>query len=228
MSTVPQQGDGARHANQQTSPKVSLRQELASILADASIQPPLDDRWCCLSCGNWTPHNHPEAHAHEDDCTALAEVRRRRDWRARLGAVLKTLQEDPAPMQVLASEPVATCFWDGKSSDKLYDDIDSLIYGERYSQDDEITVYRAHRLPDIKVRVVVDPRDSECLSHEVDGTVPPATARRVERDREPVYAVYAEGKRIAIASLEENARYAAHDVEGARVVPSHLVPIVQT
>lgn len=42
---------------------------------------------------------------------------------------------------------------------------------------------------------------------------------------EPIYAVMQDGKRIAIASLRENADYAAHTSPGATVVPCQLVPL---
>lgn len=83
-----------------------LRGEIESIIADSGSPGPELERgtWCCVACGNWTPHNHPEAHSHEDGCPALAEWNRKRDWRARLRAILAAT---PSPTATVDAEPVA-------------------------------------------------------------------------------------------------------------------------
>lgn len=67
---------------------VQVVSRLRAILADADVGPPVDGDWCCLECGKWTPWNHPEAHEHADDCRAPAAYAKRRDWKARLRALL--------------------------------------------------------------------------------------------------------------------------------------------
>lgn len=67
------------------------REAIASILADdARGGPPVDDEWCCLGCGSWTPPRHPEAHAHDDGCQLEAEWNDRMNWRKRLRDLLAT------------------------------------------------------------------------------------------------------------------------------------------
>ena len=39
-------------------------------LLDSRGLPRLVDACICASCGQWTPHNHPEAHEHDADCEA--------------------------------------------------------------------------------------------------------------------------------------------------------------
>lgn len=65
--------------------------ELRAIIADADIGPPTDS-YCCVECGAWTPWKHPEAHDHEDGCTAPARFRARRDWKGRLRVVCASLE----------------------------------------------------------------------------------------------------------------------------------------
>jgi hypothetical protein len=70
--------------------------ELKAILADADIGPPVDINWCCLECGKWTPWLHPEAHDHEDDCSAPGQYAQRRNWKARLSALIAAATAHPA------------------------------------------------------------------------------------------------------------------------------------
>jgi hypothetical protein len=70
--------------------------ELKAILADADIGPPVDTDGCCLECGNWTPWHHPEAHDHEDDCSAPRQYAQRRNWKARLSALIAATPAHPA------------------------------------------------------------------------------------------------------------------------------------
>lgn len=100
--------------------------ELKAILADADIGPPVDTKWCCLECGKWTPWQHPEAHDHEDDCSAPNQYAQRRNWKARLSALIAAASAHSAeagPMPVTVTDAVcqevaqhlqATCAaWDG-------------------------------------------------------------------------------------------------------------------
>lgn len=70
--------------------------ELKAILADADIGPPVDTDWCCLECGQWTPWHHPEAHDHEDGCSAPSQYAQRRNWKARLSALIAAAPAHPA------------------------------------------------------------------------------------------------------------------------------------
>lgn len=71
--------------------------ELKAILADADIGPPVDTKWCCLECGKWTPWQHPEAHDHEDDCSAPNQYAQRRNWKARLSALIAAASQPATP-----------------------------------------------------------------------------------------------------------------------------------
>ena len=50
--------------------------------------PPTDSSGICLDCGRWTPAKHPEAHDHKEWCTANREYAERRNYKARLRALL--------------------------------------------------------------------------------------------------------------------------------------------
>lgn len=64
------------------------RSAIEAIFNDIGILPPNDGRWCCLSCQQWTPHNHPEAHEHLHDCPAVKEYAIRRNTRERMRKLL--------------------------------------------------------------------------------------------------------------------------------------------
>lgn len=87
-------------------PADGVREEIESILADAKAGgPPVGNDDCCLCCGSWTPIGNPEAHDHEDDCTAAAEWSHwdgRLNWQARLRALLA-----PAPTSAQAGDGIA-------------------------------------------------------------------------------------------------------------------------
>lgn len=109
--------------------------ELKAILADADIGPPVDTKWCCLECGKWTPWQHPEAHDHEDDCSAPNQYAQRRNWKARLSALIAAASQ-PAP-QVMptdvsdASEIFAWATFDGEGG------YDLRLYAENENYRDE-------------------------------------------------------------------------------------------
>ena len=74
-----------------------LISSLQSILADADVGPPTDSQWCCKECGRWTPWHHPEAHDHEEGCTAPSEYAKRRDWKSRLSTLIAATPTATAP-----------------------------------------------------------------------------------------------------------------------------------
>lgn len=69
--------------------------ELQAILNDRDAHPPTHNS-CCEECGSWTPWNHPEAHDHKERCTAPAKYAKRRDWAARLSALIAAAQKGGA------------------------------------------------------------------------------------------------------------------------------------
>ena len=86
----------------------SLISSLKSILADADAGPPTDSQWCCKECGQWTPWNHPEAHDHEDGCTAPREYAKRRDWKSRLSTLIAAIPAATAPVVLPKPEAVVS------------------------------------------------------------------------------------------------------------------------
>ncbi|UXY13824.1 hypothetical protein N8I74_10870 [Chitiniphilus purpureus] len=72
---------------------------LTEILADADIGPPIDAAGCCLECGQWTPWRHPEAHDHDEGCRAPSRYAQRRNWKARLSALIATASASPTGEQ---------------------------------------------------------------------------------------------------------------------------------
>jgi len=55
--------------------------------------PPTDSYACCMVCKSWTPPRHPEAHDHEEWCSAHKEYLARRNIPARLRAIAKGEKE---------------------------------------------------------------------------------------------------------------------------------------
>lgn len=110
--------------------------ELKAILADADIGPPVDTDGCCLECGNWTPWHHPEAHDHEDDCSAPRQYVQRRNWKARLSALIAATPAHPAegvPAQAAVAVPddVERARLIAKAAAKFHDDrthLGNLVY----------------------------------------------------------------------------------------------------
>ena len=86
----------------------SLISSLKSILADADAGPPTDSQWCCKECGQWTPWNHPEAHDHEDGCTAPREYAKRRDWKSRISTLIAAIPAATAPVVLPKPEAVVS------------------------------------------------------------------------------------------------------------------------
>lgn len=62
------------------------RELLEQALSGSPVKPTLVD-YCCVGCGNWMPHGHPEAHEHEDGCLEEVEAERRH-WTTRLRDLL--------------------------------------------------------------------------------------------------------------------------------------------
>lgn len=73
------------------------KQELLSIIEDANTKPKLNLNYSCVSCGAWAPHNHPEAHEHEDDCEEIANVQRLGNWRKRLVDLIESASASAQP-----------------------------------------------------------------------------------------------------------------------------------
>lgn len=112
--------------------------ELKAILADADIGPPVDTNWCCLECGKWTPWQHPEAHDHEDDCSAPSQYAQRRKWKARLSALIAAAsQSAPQAMHTDVSdfsEIFAWATFDGEGGYDLRLYADNESYRDEYIQ----------------------------------------------------------------------------------------------
>lgn len=60
------------------------KQQVLTIIKDADAKPTLNRDLCCVSCGAWAPHDHAEAHEHEEGCQAVIEAQALSNWRQRL------------------------------------------------------------------------------------------------------------------------------------------------
>lgn len=76
--------------NQLAEYRNGLKEELISIVEDSNYWAPTQ-MGICLECERWTPPAHPEAHDHLDECKAVEEQYRRRDWKTRLENLLEKL-----------------------------------------------------------------------------------------------------------------------------------------